>query len=74
MKKIVVNVYGLTCHICLKKIEGKLLKLNGVEKVIVYRRLRKIFVTFDEGQTEERKLRSLIPREDVKEQQRIIRM
>ncbi|NGP45673.1 heavy-metal-associated domain-containing protein [Bacillaceae bacterium SIJ1] len=43
-----INVKGMSCGSCVKKIEGQLGKLNGVESVKVILADEKVDVSFDE--------------------------
>ena len=52
MKKIVLNLEPLTCPSCIKKIEGALKKLDGVEEAKVLFNSGKVRAQFDEGKIE----------------------
>ncbi|MGG0668346.1 heavy-metal-associated domain-containing protein [Sporosarcina koreensis] len=49
MKKIVLNLEPLTCPSCIKKIEGALKKLDGVEEAKVLFNSGKVRAQFDES-------------------------
>lgn len=52
MKKIVLNLEPLTCPSCIKKIEGALKKLDGVEEAKVLFNSGKVHAQFDEEKIE----------------------
>lgn len=52
MKKIVLNLEPLTCPSCIKKIEGALKKLDGIEEVKVMFNSGKVRAQFDEVKIE----------------------
>ena len=49
MQQVALNVQGMSCGSCVKKIEGNVGNLNGVESVKVQLSEGKVDVTFNES-------------------------
>lgn len=49
MKKAVFGLEPLSCPTCIKKIEGTLLKLNGIEEVKVMFHSNRVRIQFNEN-------------------------
>lgn len=49
MQQVTLNVQGMSCGSCVKKIEGNVGKLNGIESVKVQLSEGKVDVTFNES-------------------------
>ncbi len=60
MKKAVLHLETLTCPSCIKKIQGTLDKMEGVEKAKVLFNVSKAKVEFDEGKVNPETLRETI--------------
>ncbi|MBP1969908.1 copper chaperone CopZ [Virgibacillus natechei] len=60
MKTIKYQLEPLTCPSCIKKIEGKLGKMNGVEEAKVMFNSSKVKATFDQEQVTSDELKATI--------------
>ncbi|WP_046721523.1 heavy-metal-associated domain-containing protein [Heyndrickxia coagulans] len=60
MKKAVMQLETLTCPSCMKKIEGALDKVEGVENVKVLFNASKAKVNFDEGKVSADELKEIV--------------
>lgn len=60
MRTIKIQLEELTCPSCIKKIEGALKKVEGVEDAKVLFNISKVKVSFDEEKTNAIELASLI--------------
>ncbi|WP_394121716.1 heavy-metal-associated domain-containing protein [Planococcus donghaensis] len=60
MTVIKFQLEPLTCPSCIKKIEGKVGKMDGVEEVKVLFNSSKVKVDYDEGQVAPEELKSVI--------------
>ncbi|WP_276210826.1 heavy-metal-associated domain-containing protein [Heyndrickxia coagulans] len=60
MKKAVMQLETLTCPSCMKKIEGALDKVEGVENVKVLFNASKAKVEFDEGKVSADELKDIV--------------
>ncbi|APB38058.1 heavy-metal-associated domain-containing protein [Heyndrickxia faecalis] len=60
MKKAVMQLETLTCPSCMKKIEGALDKVEGVENVKVLFNASKAKVDFDEGKVSADELKEIV--------------
>ncbi len=49
MQQVILNVQGMSCGSCVKKIEGNIGKLNGVESIKIQLSEGKVNVTFNES-------------------------
>ena len=49
MQQVTLNVQGMSCGSCVKKIEGNVGNLNGVESVKVQLSEGKVAITFNEN-------------------------